>query len=72
MNHPTAPLPEQEQKVYEGTVQMDATFDTVLIVIPREAAERLGWKNGDKLSADETEISWDDFDGKGLVLSKQP
>lgn len=65
-------LPEQEQKVYEGTVQMDATFDTVLIVIPREAAERLGWKHGDKLSADETEISWEKFEGKGLVLSKQP
>lgn len=71
MEHPTAPLPEQEQKVYTATVEKDPTSDSLVITLPKEAVERLGWKEGDLLSVDETEISWDYYEGHGLVVSKQ-
>ncbi len=58
-----------QQKVYRSKLNTDAN-GMVFIAIPQEALDRLGWKEGDELSVDETEIAWDDFEGKGLVVSK--
>jgi len=60
----------QDQKTYTVKAEKDLDSDNLVIVIPQEALDRLGWKEGDTLSIDETEISWDHFEGHGLVVSK--
>jgi len=62
----------QDQKVYQVTVEKDPEGDGLIIVLPEEVVEKLGWKEGDTLSLDETEICWDHFEGQGIVVSKQP
>lgn len=59
----------EDQKTYETSVVVNEDGQ-MLITIPSEALARLGWKPGDTLSIDETQISWDDMEGEGLVLSK--
>jgi len=61
----------QDQKVYTVLVEKDPATDLLVISLPAEAVEKLGWKEGDRLSLDETQISWEGFEGKGLVVSKQ-
>lgn len=41
------------------------------LTLPKELMIGLGWTSG-LITVEDTAIAWDDYDGDGLVLSKQP
>lgn len=44
--------------------------DDFSIKIPDELIKKLNWKKNDKLVIDYTEISFDEYDGSGIVIYK--
>ena len=60
----------ENSKIYSATIQ-EAEDGSLFIEIPAEILTHLGWKEGDELHWDETEVCHDHGEFKGLILEKK-
>ena len=60
----------ENSKIYSATIQ-EADDGSLFIEFPQEIMDNLGWKEGDELQWDETEVCHDHGEFKGLVLEKK-